>query len=107
MKKFIFCIFFVCLPIITSAQCYISCPDGALAFSSLEAYDKVFKACLINDRENFKKLLADNEIRILDPGVIVVIKEKTDLVAAVTIEGSSKLWAVPLKFISCKSDKQK
>jgi hypothetical protein len=102
MKKLFLICLFLLLPIICSAQCYVSCPDGAIAFSSVNSFDKLVKYCSYNDLDGFKKLIENKEILLLDPGVIVIIRESTELVAAITVEGSSKVWAISLKFITCK-----
>jgi hypothetical protein len=100
MKKILVLLFL--LPTICFAEHYISCPEGTLAFSSVSSYDKVLIVCRTNDISEMSKLLGSGDIRILDPGTLVKVQSVTELVAAVTIEGSTRLYAVPLSCIGGK-----
>ena len=73
-KLLVFIILLLLLPISSYSQNYISCPDGTLAFSSMEAFDKALIVFRNNDISGMNKLLLSGDIKMLFPGNVVKIQ---------------------------------
>lgn len=75
---------------------FVSCPDGVLAYSTLNSYDMTVQSLKTNNVFMMSELMSSGQITILDYGTVVKLVLSTPLIAVVTISGSSKLFAVPL-----------
>jgi hypothetical protein len=98
INVFILTIFFV-FPCISLSQKYACCPSGAIAFSSLPSYDKFCVNMLTNNRDKIIELIKSEQIKILEPGTLVKIADEYKTVSTVTIEKSSKIWAIPKTYL--------
>ena len=97
MKRLISIVFVMCvlyIPIIVCAEHYVSNPKGALAFSSVSAFDQAVTCHVNHDMVRMSELFSSGKVMIIAPGTPVKVESKTKLAYGVTIPGSSKIYAV-------------
>lgn len=98
-KKFIELCFVAIMAMSSSdvLKFFVSCPDGVLAYSTLDSYDKTVQSLKTNNIFMMSELMSSGQITILEYGTVVKLILSTPLVAVVNVIGSSKIFAVPLK----------